>query len=125
MADDHNALLARVTRRHPLQYGFRPGQTEAWINTEQNDDPVVTERYNRCPTCEEWSPCDVRTLVAELRALTSRHHTARALIAYLADLHDYHTGALPHMAESPDLTAEQVALYESVMADQAKDPDHE
>jgi hypothetical protein len=29
------------------------------------------------------------------------------------------------MAEGPDLTAEQVALYESVMADQAKDPDHE
>lgn len=19
-----------------------------------------TERYNRCPTCEQWSPCDVR-----------------------------------------------------------------
>lgn len=23
-----------------------------------------TERYNRCPTCEQWSPCDVRKRAA-------------------------------------------------------------
>jgi len=24
---------------------------------------IRIERYNRCPTCEQWSPCDVRAAV--------------------------------------------------------------
>lgn len=53
---------------HPLQYALL-----GWAyvgNTENLDDATVRalaeepfhsiERYNRCPTCEQWSPCDVR-----------------------------------------------------------------
>ncbi len=43
-------------RNHPMQYGYKNGQ----IMFEPGDDPEVDERYNRCPTCEEWSPCSVR-----------------------------------------------------------------
>ncbi len=47
---------------HPLQYGFRPGERKAIY--DPGDDGTVVERYNRCPNCEQWSPCDVR-VVAE------------------------------------------------------------
>jgi hypothetical protein len=43
-------------RDHPLQYGYRNGV----LVFDPGDDPTVIERYNRCPTCEQWSPCDVR-----------------------------------------------------------------
>jgi hypothetical protein len=57
---------------HPLQYAFVGWGRGTYIpNTEhmtdnevrravgvENEQPV--ERYNRCPTCEQWSPCDVR-----------------------------------------------------------------
>jgi hypothetical protein len=52
---------------HPLQYAFCGN---VYIgDTENLTDPEVraktrqqgaVDRYNRCPTCEQWSPCDVR-----------------------------------------------------------------
>jgi hypothetical protein len=52
---------------HPLQYAL---VGSAYVgNTENLDDDAVyrlagvrlpIERYNRCPTCEQWSPCDKR-----------------------------------------------------------------
>jgi hypothetical protein len=75
---------------HPLQYAFVIGlgsPDPIVYDTEQMDDDQVLdalygkvpmsvehmlrhragyrsqiriERYNRCPTCEQWSPCDVR-----------------------------------------------------------------
>jgi hypothetical protein len=75
---------------HPLQYAFVTGlgsPDPIVYDTEQMDDDRVldalygkvpanvdhmlrhraayrvsirVERYNRCPTCEQWSPCDVR-----------------------------------------------------------------
>ncbi len=42
------------------------------------------ERYNRCPTCEQWSPCDVRkaetaaeTAAVEAMSTTLREHIER------------------------------------------------
>lgn len=52
-------LIDRIRRHHPTQYGFRGSE----IVYEPGDDPTVTERYNRCPVCEQWSPCDVRELL--------------------------------------------------------------
>lgn len=46
----------RIRRMHPMQYGFRGKE----IVYDPGDDPTITDRYNRCPTCEQWSPCDVR-----------------------------------------------------------------
>lgn len=54
---------------HPLQYAHCTGALV--LNTEQMPDEQVrqkvggtrwdrVERWNRCPTCEQWSPCDVR-----------------------------------------------------------------
>jgi hypothetical protein len=55
----------------------------------------------------------VRDLVAELRALTSRHHTALDAIRDAVDWWD----------NDPDGPPEMVALQ--AVLDQAKDPDHE
>jgi hypothetical protein len=59
---------------HPLQYayiGTGPHDPMVVGTEDQSDEQVrarvaaqgmgaVVERYNRCPTCEQWSPCDVR-----------------------------------------------------------------
>jgi len=42
---------------HPVQYGFLNGKATLDVN-----NPNTRERMNRCPKCEEWSPCRVRTL---------------------------------------------------------------
>ena len=53
---------------HPLQYAYC---RNVYVpNTEDMSDEDVrravggvglpVERYNRCPVCEQWSPCDVR-----------------------------------------------------------------
>lgn len=56
-----NTLLDHMTRkqldrRHPIQYGYRGND----IVLNPGNALDVHERYNRCPTCEQWSPCDVR-----------------------------------------------------------------
>jgi hypothetical protein len=57
--------LDRLRRHHPLQYGYRNGE----IVYEPGDDATVVERYDRCPICEQWTPCDVRALVARVEEL--------------------------------------------------------
>lgn len=53
---------------HPLQYAFcGPALV---LDTENAADQQIwklvdipgraVERYNRCPACEQWSPCQVR-----------------------------------------------------------------
>lgn len=54
-------LIQRLKRMHPLQYGYLPGSDDPVF--DPGDDPNVTERINRCPVCEQWSPCDVRELI--------------------------------------------------------------
>lgn len=53
---------------HPLQYAF-VGRIYVYETGNLSDDQVrdlagngwlPVERFNRCPTCEEWSPCDFR-----------------------------------------------------------------
>jgi hypothetical protein len=58
---------------HPIQYALVGntyiGDTEdvdditvrqrAGFSTTSTGGPTI-ERYNRCPTCEQWSPCDRR-----------------------------------------------------------------
>ena len=53
-------LRAQVEADHPLSYGYRAG---AKVINPAADDRTVVERYARCPTCEEWSPCSVRIAV--------------------------------------------------------------
>lgn len=56
---------------HPLQYAMVGGRGIYVGDTENTPDDEVRrtaeadawmsiERYNRCPTCEQWSPCDLR-----------------------------------------------------------------
>lgn len=61
---------AEVRYGHPIQYAL-VGR-EYIGNTEYLDDDTIrgladafpaglpVERFNRCPTCEQWSPCDRR-----------------------------------------------------------------
>lgn len=56
------AMVERLRSRHPLQYGYRDQDSQE-IVFDPGDDPTILDRYNRCPTCEEWSPCDVRQLL--------------------------------------------------------------
>ena len=46
-----------LDRVHPARYGFDwTGKRYLWgIHLVE-----ATERFDRCPTCEEWSPCTVR-----------------------------------------------------------------
>lgn len=53
---------------HPLQYAF-VGRSYVAGTENMSDEQVrdvaggvhlPVERFNRCPTCEQWSPCDVR-----------------------------------------------------------------
>lgn len=65
-ADEAEALFG-----HPLQYAY-VGRTYVADSNGYTDDEVrqiaghegaiglPVERYNRCPTCEQWSPCKVR-----------------------------------------------------------------
>lgn len=57
---DLRAAAERVIRRHPMQYGYK-GRLVI-LHTENVEDPTITDRMNRCPECEEWSPCDVRSI---------------------------------------------------------------
>ena len=55
---------------HPLQYALCArvyvGDTENMSDEDVRRAAAVertglpVERYNRCPTCEQWSPCDAR-----------------------------------------------------------------
>lgn len=47
-------------QQHPFQYGFI-GRVMI-LHTEDVLDPRVGERFNRCPVCEQWAPCDVRKI---------------------------------------------------------------
>jgi hypothetical protein len=60
-------LIIRVKQKHPIQYGFL-GKLMI-INTENVVDERMTERFNRCPECEQWSPCDVREVADRLEAM--------------------------------------------------------
>jgi hypothetical protein len=46
---DPTDIVERLVASHPLAYESKPG-----------------ESYNRCPICEEWSPCDVRKAADEI-----------------------------------------------------------
>jgi hypothetical protein len=85
---DPQKLAEKVLARHPLQYGYRAGEREPIF--DPGDDATVGERYNRCPVCEEWSPCSVRVVLDALVALAAsgaeaaareRHAYATALAA--------------------------------------------
>ena len=60
--------IERLQRHHPLQYGYRGNE----IVFDPGDDPTVQERYNRCPVCEQWSPCDVRVLLRHIEYRNER-----------------------------------------------------
>lgn len=73
------AMVERLRSRHPLQYGYRDQDSQE-IVFDPGDDPTILDRYNRCPSCEQWSPCDVRQLLEmalqcemALQADTSKH----------------------------------------------------
>jgi hypothetical protein len=67
--------LARV---HPTQYAYDDLRTLRWTPADLEapegrlpDGRVITDRYNRCMTCEEWSPCTVREHITRLVAASS------------------------------------------------------
>lgn len=68
---DPQYLAAEAMFGHPLQYalvgpqavyvGGTEGKTDAEVLAASSVPyPATIERYNRCPTCEQWSPCDRR-----------------------------------------------------------------
>ena len=69
---DPQYLAAEALYGHPLQYALVGGvyvggtqdMDDAAVRAEAGPSGVAgltVERYNRCPTCEEWSPCDMRS----------------------------------------------------------------
>lgn len=48
---------------HPMSYGWQKTPLgEVVVYNPAPDDELVRERMARCPTCEQWSPCDVRMM---------------------------------------------------------------
>lgn len=45
---------------HPIQYGF--DDLGNIYHFPYPENIKIIETYNRCPNCEQWSPCDVRKL---------------------------------------------------------------
>lgn len=53
---------------HPIQYAFvghifitnTEGKNDDEVRREARVTGLPVERFQRCPTCEQWSPCDVR-----------------------------------------------------------------
>ena len=62
-------IVDRLRQTHTLQYGWRFGEV-VW-HTENDPDPNITERMNRCAVCEQWSPCDGRDAAAEIERLSA------------------------------------------------------
>jgi hypothetical protein len=73
-SEDQRRSEAELTYGHPLQYAYC-GESYVGHTEDMTDDDVrdfiaevehrsfyglPVERYSRCPTCEQWSPCDVR-----------------------------------------------------------------
>lgn len=84
MSDDELAGLVRDLRRtHPLQYGWRYG--EVVRHTENDPDPYIVDRMNRCPVCEQWSPCDSRKAADEIERLQASNHAALAALKRVRD----------------------------------------
>jgi hypothetical protein len=72
MSEPVEDLIARVVDNHPLQYAFESTTNEIVYHTENTDTPKHTlwDRFDRCPKCEQWSPCDVRRLVEMVKCTT-------------------------------------------------------
>jgi hypothetical protein len=70
--------INRIRSHHPLQYGYRIGDTKAVY--DPCEDATVTKRYNRCPKCEQWSPCDVRELLQLQEKREQQVQTVRGAI---------------------------------------------
>lgn len=50
-----------------------PTMTTSWLDHfHPAQYEIEGERYNRCPTCEEWSPCRVRMLADACAGLELR-----------------------------------------------------
>ncbi|MCP4960201.1 MAG: hypothetical protein GY925_13150 [Actinomycetia bacterium] len=65
-------LTGRLRDAHPLQYGWLAASPrEMVMHTETVPDGIV-DRMNRCPVCEQWSPCDVRGALDRITALEAR-----------------------------------------------------
>jgi hypothetical protein len=56
MAADEQ-VIDWLDRVHPVQYGYVDRRYLWGVGLAQ--EPTA-ERYSRCPTCEQWSPCQVR-----------------------------------------------------------------
>lgn len=59
-------IIARVKQRHPMQYGFLGKLMIMHTENVVDERMPPSERFNRCPECEQWSPCDVRMVADEL-----------------------------------------------------------
>ena len=64
-------MINRLISNHPLQYAYESETDELIYNTGNTPTPEgkTWERFNRCPVCEQWSPCDVRALITAYEAL--------------------------------------------------------
>lgn len=67
MTDTIDDLVVWLRTQHPLQYGYKNDVLVE--HTENNRDPEIRERLNRCHICEQWSPCDVRKAADEIERL--------------------------------------------------------
>lgn len=56
-------VRANIDVCHPLQYGF--DEQRNLYHAPYPDGVKIVEAYNRCPNCEEWSPCETRKVAME------------------------------------------------------------
>ena len=70
-----------IRSKHPLQYGYRDYMARDAVY-DPGDDPTVIERYNRCPNCEQWSPCDIRKLLEDVLSDQRQEDTKRILASW-------------------------------------------
>ncbi len=94
--------IERLKRAHPLVYAIpTPSERITMSGSDlyelvHDDDigPDHTERYNRCPVCEQWSPCDVRLLITTI-------DTLRGLVPHPSTLPRLFTGAARQIVIGP------------------------
>lgn len=59
----HMTDAATAHPEHPLQYALGSalfGRLTTVYHTENDPEQWLGVRFNRCPTCEQFSPCDIR-----------------------------------------------------------------
>jgi hypothetical protein len=113
---------------HPLQYALccdvyvghteNMSDTEVWREVARRGGPGggYVSRFNRCPTCEQWSPCEVRRAeVADDRCCDMHGRNCEQggeeCCVWCTEAHHFDPGHGGVPCSNPDLSAEPFRVW--------------